>query len=93
MQVSPYNPKNRRSHWYIDSECLKYMIGTLKKEKDVFVTFDNDNSTKIFRKGIVSLGNKDVVVGNVLHVENMKHNLLSVSQMSDQGYTLIFNSK
>jgi hypothetical protein len=30
---------------------------------------------------------------NFLLVENMKHNLLSVSQMCDQKHTLIFNSK
>jgi hypothetical protein len=66
---------------------------TLKKEKEGSVTFGNDNSTKIIGKGTVSLGNKDVVAENVLLVENMKHNLLSVSQMCDQGHTLIFNSK
>jgi hypothetical protein len=56
---------------------------TLKKEKEGSVTFGNDNSTKIRGKGIVSLGNKDDVAENVLLVENMKHNLLSVSQMCD----------
>jgi hypothetical protein len=55
--------------------------------------FGNDNSTKIIGKGTVSLGNKDVVENNVLLVENMKHNLLSVSQMCEHGNTLIFNSK
>ena len=29
----------------------------------------------------------------MLLIENMKHNLLSVIQMCDQGYILIFNSK
>jgi hypothetical protein len=55
--------------------------------------FGNENSTKIIGKCIISLGNKDVVATNFLLVENMKHNLLSVSQMCDQGHTLIFNSK
>jgi hypothetical protein len=55
--------------------------------------FGNDNSTQIIRKGTVILGNKDVVVENALLVENMKHNLLSVSQMCDQEHTHIFNSK
>ena len=30
---------------------------------------------------------------NVLLIKNMKHNLLSVSQMCDQGHTFLFNSK
>jgi hypothetical protein len=68
---------------------LKYMTRdkngfvTLKKEKEGYVTFDNDNSAKIIGKGTISLGNKDVVAENVLLVENMKHNLLSLSQMYD----------
>jgi hypothetical protein len=32
------------------------------------------------------------VAKKFLFIENMKHNLLSVSQMCDQGHTLIFNS-
>jgi hypothetical protein len=66
---------------------------TLNKEKSGYVTFGNDNSTKIIGKGIVSIGNKYILVENVLLVENLKRNLLSVSQMCDQGYTRIFNSK
>ena len=48
---------------------------------------------KIIGKGIISLGNKDVVAENVLLVENMKHDLLNVIQKCDQGRTLIFDSK
>ena len=47
------------------------------------VTFGNDNSSKIFGKGMVTLGNKDAATKNVLLIENMRHNLLSVSQMCD----------
>jgi hypothetical protein len=66
---------------------------TLKKERDGLVSFGNDNSTKIIGKGTVKLGSKDAMEENVLLVENMKHNLLSVSQMCDQGHTLLFDSK
>jgi hypothetical protein len=55
--------------------------------------FGNDNSSKMIATSTISLGNKDVVEKNVLLVENMKHNLLSVIQMCDQGHTLIFDSK
>jgi hypothetical protein len=91
--------QNRIIHWYIDSEYSKHMIGyknmfvTLKKKKGGSVTFGNDNSTIIIGKCTVILGNKDVVAENVILVENIKHNLLSVIQMCDQGHTLIFNSK
>ena len=61
--------------------------------KDGTVTFGNDNSSKILGKGTISLGNKDATTKNVLLIENMKHNLLSVSQMCDQGHILTFTSK
>jgi hypothetical protein len=56
---------------------------TLKKERDELVSFGIDNPTKIIGKGIVKLGSKDVKEENVLLIENMKHNILSVSQMCD----------
>jgi hypothetical protein len=39
------------------------------------------------------LNNKDIMVENVLLVENMEHNLLSVSQTCDKGHFMIFDSK
>ena len=65
----------------------------LKKEKDGSVTFGNNNSAKILGRGTVSLGSKDAMAENVLLVEDMKHNLLSVSQMCDQGHNLLFTAK
>ena len=55
--------------------------------------FGNENSTKIIGKGIVKIGSKDAKEENVLLVKNMKHNLLSVSQMYDEGHRLIFDSE
>jgi hypothetical protein len=66
---------------------------TLNKENEGSITFGNENSSKIKGNNTINLGNKYVVVENVLLVENMKHNLISVSQMCDQEPTLIFNSK
>ena len=61
--------------------------------KDGTDAFGNDNSSKILGKGTISLGNKDASAKNVLLIEIMKHNLLSVRQMCDQGHILIFISK
>jgi hypothetical protein len=66
---------------------------TLKKEQDGSVSFGNDNSTKIIGRGTIKLGRKDAKEENVLLVEDMKHNLLSVSQMCDQGHKLLFDSE
>ena len=61
--------------------------------KAITITCGNDNSSKILGKGTINLGNKDVATKNVLLIENKKHNLLSVSQMCDQGHVLMFTSK
>jgi hypothetical protein len=66
---------------------------SLKKERDGSVSFGNENSTIIIGKGTIKLGSKDAKAENVLLVENMKHNFLSVSQMCDQGHRLIFDSE
>ena len=79
--------KQKKRGCYVDSGCSKHMIGdrdkflTLRKETDGSVSFGNDDSTKIIGKGTVRIGNKNEKAENVLLVEDMKHNLLSVSQM------------
>ena len=71
----------------------KYIFLTLKKERDGSNSFGNGNSSRIVGKGIVKLGSKENIAENVLLIEDMKHNLLSVSQMCDQGHKLVFDSK
>jgi hypothetical protein len=84
--------------WYIDSGCSSHMIGDqdkfiILKRKGGNVAFGDDSSAKILGKGVVELGRKNVKEKNVLLVEDLKHNLLSVSKMCDQGYTLTFDSQ
>jgi hypothetical protein len=66
---------------------------TLREERDGSFSFGNDDSSKIIGKGTVRIGNKNEKVENVLLVEDMKHNLLSVSQMCDQGHKVTFDSQ
>jgi hypothetical protein len=63
------------------------------KRKGGNVAFGDDSSTKIIGKGVVEIGSKNVKENNVLLVEDLKNNLLSVSKMCDQGYTLTFDSQ
>jgi hypothetical protein len=56
------------------------------------VAFGDESSTKILGKRTVNLGSENVKAGKVLLVEYLKHNLLSVSKICDQGYTLTFDS-
>ena len=65
---------------------------SLKEKKDGAAYFGNDGSSNFIGSGIVTLGSKDVIAKNVLLVENMNHNLLSVGKICDQGHTMLFNS-
>ena len=60
-------------------------------EKGKKVSFGNDTLAAIKGKGIAQLKEK-VKAGNVLYVGDLKHNLLSVSQMCDNGTEVIFQS-
>jgi hypothetical protein len=66
---------------------------TLRKERDGSVSFGSDDSSKIIGKCIVQIGNKNEKAENVLLVEDIKHNILSVSQMCDQGHKVTFDSQ
>ena len=63
------------------------------KKRGGNVAFGDDSSTKILGKWTVKLGSENVKAGKVLLVEYLKHNLLSVSKICDQGYTLTFDSR
>jgi hypothetical protein len=91
--------QRQKNPWYIDSGCSKHMSGdkskflTLSESKSGNVTFGNDAPGKIKGKGIVSLSNGKGKAQDVLFVEGLKHNLLSVSQVYDQGCEVVFTSK
>jgi hypothetical protein len=91
--------KQKKRGWYVDSGCSKHMTGdrdrifTLRKERYGSISFGNDDSTKIIGKGTVKIGNKNKKAENVLLVEDMKNNLLSVIKMCDQGHKVTFNSQ
>jgi hypothetical protein len=91
--------KQKKRGWYFDSGCSKHVTGdkdkflTLRKERSGLVSFGNENSSKIIGEGIVQIGNKNEKAQKVLLVEDMEHNLLSVSQMCEQGHKVTFDSK
>lgn len=62
----------------------------IKKEKNV--SFGNNSPTTIKGKGFVILKEK-TKAENVLFVDGLKHNMLSVIQMCDQGHEVVFNFK
>jgi hypothetical protein len=91
--------QRKMNPWYIDSGCSKHMTGdkgkflSLSERKSGSVTFGNDAPGKIKGKGMVSLSNGKGKAQDVLLVDGLKHNLLSVSQMCDRGCKVLFMSK
>jgi hypothetical protein len=83
----------------VDSGCSKHMTGRkqlfveLDEGKEGTITFGNDQSARIVGRGTVCLNNKKIMAENVLLVEEMDHNLLSVIQTYDKGLFMIFDSK
>jgi len=82
--------------WYLDSGCSRHNTGDKKKFKNFkrkeqgFVTY-GDNKGKILGTCDVDGGNT-LEIKDVLYVEGLKHNLLSISQLCDKGLKVIFES-
>ena len=55
-----------------------------------FVTFGDNTRGKII--GIGTIGDEKVNISNVLLVDGLKHNLLSISQLCDKGYFVKFEA-
>ena len=90
--------EGQENQWYIGSGCSKHMTSDKEKlepysvlEKGKKVSFGNDTPVVIKGKGTAQLKEK-VKARNVLYVDGLKHNLLSISQMCDQGTEVIFRS-
>ena len=65
----------------------------LKRKEKGSVIFGDDVSTNILGRGTINLRNNRAKEENVLLVENLKPNLLSVRQTCDKGHILIFDSQ
>ena len=79
-----------------DSSCSRHMTGDKSKltnfmSKDGgYVTFGDNNKRKIMGEG--NIGNQyKTLIKNVLYIDGLKHNLLSISQLCDKGFKIKFN--
>src|SRR3954463_13278620 len=89
---------NNKMSWYLDSGFSRHMTGRRSTFQDLVlkpggeVKFGGDQKGKIIGSGTIKFGNSPSIT-NVLLVEGLKHSLLSISQLSDNGYDIIFNQK
>ena len=83
--------------WYLDSGCSRHITDdesqfiTLDAKDGGMVTFGDNSKEKI-----ISIGNIGITpfkyIENILLVDALKHNLLSISQFCDKEYKVIFES-
>ncbi|KAI3815544.1 hypothetical protein L1987_15215 [Smallanthus sonchifolius] len=84
------------NRWYVDSGCSRHMKGNMALLQDVkpfrggYVAFAGEKGGSITCQGVVSKG--CIGFDNVNFCEQLKHNLLSVSQMCDKEYSVMFNT-
>ncbi|KAH9699792.1 Integrase catalytic domain-containing protein [Citrus sinensis] len=89
--------KKKKNKWYLDSGCSRHMIGNYtwfssftKIENGGDVSFGDNSKGKIL--GIRNAGKVySTLIENVYLVENLKHNLISISQLCNKGYKVIFD--
>ncbi|XP_043692925.1 uncharacterized protein LOC122643365, partial [Telopea speciosissima] len=80
----------------IDSGCSKHMTANpnlftkLNKYNGGMVTFGDNSKGKIIGIGEITIGG--TIISNVCLVDNLKYNLLSVSQLCNIGYSVIFKT-
>ena len=84
--------------WYLDSGCSRHMTGdqslikVFESKKGGNVTFGDGSKSQIKRKGIISLPRLSDIA-NVLYVEGLRVNLLSISQICDQDFMVLFSKR
>ena len=65
------------------------LLSSFTKRSGGHVTFGDNAKSKIL--GIGNIGTtSSPIIENVLLVDSLKHNLLSISQLCDKGYRVIF---
>ncbi|KAI4295042.1 hypothetical protein MLD38_040690 [Melastoma candidum] len=84
------------SEWYLDSGCSRHMTGDPSKFSQLTlqcggsVKFGDNSKGSVIGKG--TIGSSDsMVIDEVLLVTELKHNLLSISQLCDKGYKITFD--
>lgn len=81
--------------WYLDSGCSRHMTGckTLLEEYQVkagpSITFGDDASGATEGYGVLTNG--QIKFTHVAYVNGLKYNLISVSQLCDAGFRVLFD--
>ncbi|KAK0594043.1 hypothetical protein LWI29_032338 [Acer saccharum] len=87
---------NSSNFWYLDSGCSRHMtenksfFETLVMEEGGNVTFGDGSKRNVVGKGTISVPGLPSL-SNALFVDGLKANLISISHLSDEGYSVLFS--
>ncbi|KAJ9553579.1 hypothetical protein OSB04_017624 [Centaurea solstitialis] len=92
------NQERGKNLWHVDSGCSRHMTGIMsllenfKRFEGRHVAFgDNPKGGKVSGKGKISKGM--MTFEDVYYVEQLKYNLLSISQVCDKKHSILFNDE
>jgi hypothetical protein len=92
------NYKARGNHWVLDSGCTQHMTSDMRMFTEMneegcstydSITFGDNRKGKVKGLGKIAISN-DHSISNVLLVESLNFNLLSVAQLCDLGFSCNF---
>ena len=87
---------NSSNFWYLDSGCSRHMTGnksffeTLVMEEGGCVTFGDGSKKRVVWKWTISISRLPLL-SNVLFVDSLKANLINISHLSDEGFSILFS--
>ena len=87
--------QEKKDLWYLDSGCSRHVTGDktkfakLELKEEGFVTYGDNNKGRILGNGVIGNGSS-FNIKNVMLVEGLKPNLISISQLCDKGFKVMF---
>ncbi|KAL6334564.1 hypothetical protein AAG906_018903 [Vitis piasezkii] len=97
IAINDLDEGSKKDKWFLDSGCSRHMTGDeskfafLTKRKGGYVTFGDNSKGRIIGQGNIGNGTSSLIE-SVLLVDGLKHNLLSISQLCDKGFKVIFEA-
>ena len=95
VQVCLKSQHQKEKKWYLDNGCSRHMTGNkfwfknLKPKDGGVVKFTNGIKSRIVGIDNVGKNDSDLII-DVMLVEGLTHNLLSISQFCGQSYKVVF---
>ena len=91
--------KRDESSWLIDNGCSSHMatdlniFRNLDKSYISRVKISNEDFVRVEGKGAIAVETKACtkILNNILYVPQLNHNLVSVGQLMESGYSLLFD--